>query len=111
MSDCIFCKIVTGQIPCRKVYEDEHVLSFQDLNPQAPTHLLVIPKQHVEKFSDLGGQKELLGNLMLAVGKIAADQKLVDYRLVINNGAVAGQSVFHLHVHVLGGRAMNWPPG
>lgn len=115
MSDCIFCKIVAGEIPATLVYEDEHAVAFRDINPQAPTHVLVIPRAHVASLGDAadGDERELLGNVMLAAARVAAQEGLREggYRTVINNGAGAGQSVFHLHAHVLGGRRLSWPPG
>ena len=109
----IFSKIIRREIPADIVYEDEHCLAFRDINPQAPTHILVIPKKEIVKLSDAGnGDQTLMGHLMLAVGNIARQEGVEDaFRLVVNNGAGAGQSVFHLHFHLLGGRAMTWPPG
>jgi histidine triad (HIT) family protein len=115
MSDCIFCKIVAGEIPAGLVYEDDHTVAFRDINPQAPTHLLVIPRAHVASLSDAaeGNERELLGHVMAAAAQVAAQEGLKEggYRTVINTGAGAGQSVFHLHAHVLGGRRLSWPPG
>lgn len=113
MSDCIFCKIAAKQIPTHVVYEDTDVLAFKDINPKAPTHLLVIPKKHIEKLSDLQpADAELGGKMLLAVGKIAEHIGIKDagFRVVINNGKFAGQEVFHLHFHVLGGKQMSWNP-
>lgn len=113
MSDCIFCKIAAKQIPTQVVYEDTDVLAFKDISPKAPTHLLVIPKKHIEKLSDLQpGDAELGGKMLLAVGKIAEQIGIKDngFRVVINNGKYAGQEVFHLHFHVLGGKQMSWNP-
>lgn len=110
MNDCLFCKIVAGEIPSKKVYEDESTFAFEDIAPKAPTHLLVVPKRHVENLASLSDH-ELIGRTMLAAAAVAREKGLEHYRTVINNGAEAGQSVFHLHVHVLGGRKMNWPPG
>ncbi len=111
--DCLFCKIVAGDIPADKVYEDEHVLAFKDLSPQAPTHVLLIPKEHVVSVGELGeGQRELAANLMLAVPKVASELGISEaFRTVANTGAGAGQSVFHLHLHLLAGRPLSWPPG
>jgi histidine triad (HIT) family protein len=111
--DCIFCGIATGRIPSKKVLEDEHVLAFHDLSPQAPVHVLVIPKRHLASLDDAAeGDGELLGRLLDACRRVAADQGIAGaYRVVNNCGASAGQSVFHVHFHVLGGRAMGWPPG
>ncbi len=112
--DCIFCKIVAGQIPAAKVYEDERAVAFRDINPQAPTHALVIPRQHVASLSEAGEDDEaLLGHLLRVAARVAHDAGHSEggYRAVINNGPDAGQTVFHVHVHVLGGRALTWPPG
>lgn len=109
---CIFCSILRGEIPAKKVYEDEHVVAFHDIQPQAPTHILVIPREHKEKLSDYGDEDTLaLGRLMAATAKIAREQGLADYRTIINCGKDAGQAVFHLHVHLLAGRPFGWPPG
>lgn len=110
----IFCKIVDGDIPSDKVYEDEEVYAFKDVNPAAPTHILVIPKEHIVSLWEAEeDQAELLGKLMLRARDVARDAGLEDdgFRLVINNGAGAGQSVFHIHLHVIGGRDLSWPPG
>jgi histidine triad (HIT) family protein len=109
----IFSKIIRREIPADIVYEDEHCLAFRDINPQAPTHVLVIPKQEIVKLSDArDGDQALMGHLMLAVGKIARQEGVEDaFRLVVNNGEGAGQSVFHLHLHIIAGRRMHWPPG
>jgi histidine triad (HIT) family protein len=113
MSDCIFCKIVAGDIPSDKVHEDEHVVAFRDLNPQAPTHVLVIPKQHISSLDDADdSDREVLGRLLVTLPAIAKELGIAGaYRVVNNCGAAAGQSVFHIHFHLLGGRAMGWPPG
>ena len=114
MTDCIFCKIIAGDIPGDIVYQDDDVLAFRDLNPQAPTHILVIPKKHLATTNDLKPEDaELAGKLMLAAQKIAHDEGIADagYRTVINCNAGAGQTVFHIHLHLLGGRPMSWPPG
>jgi histidine triad (HIT) family protein len=110
--DCIFCKIAAKQVKAMLVYEDEHVAAFRDINPAAPTHVLIVPREHIPKVSDLAEeQAALAGRLFLAAKKIAAQEKLSDYRMVVNCGSGAGQSVFHLHMHLLGGRPMTWPPG
>lgn len=111
--DCLFCKIVSGAIPVERLYEDERVLAFPDINPQAPTHVLVIPKQHIASHADAAaGDADLLGHMLWAVGEVARANKLKrGYRLVINTGPDGGQTVDHLHLHLLGGRAMHWPPG
>lgn len=111
--DCLFCRIVAGQIPVKRVYEDELCLVFPDINPQAPVHLLVIPKEHLPSHAQaLEDHTELVGKVMAAAGEIARKEGLsLGYRLVINTGEDGGQTVNHLHVHLLGGRAMGWPPG
>jgi histidine triad (HIT) family protein len=112
-ADCLFCKIIAGDIPSNKVYSDAHVYAFHDINPAAPTHVLVIPKKHLSAVNDGGEENEaLLGKLLLAANKIAAKLELADgFRYVINTGNDGGQTVFHLHLHILGGRALSWPPG
>jgi len=111
-SDCVFCNIGSGQIPSRMVLQDEEVFAFEDLNPQAPVHVLVIPKRHVAAMNDLQ-DAALLGRLFHVANLVAQkkDIALSGYRVVANTGRDGGQSVFHLHLHVLGGRQMNWPPG
>jgi histidine triad (HIT) family protein len=111
--DCIFCKIAAGSIPSKKVREDDAVLAFHDIEPKAPTHILVIPKKHIASLADAGPEDEaLLGRLLLTVAEIAREQDLGNgYRTVISTGAEGGQTVDHLHVHLLGGRQMHWPPG
>ncbi len=114
MSDCIFCKIASGQIPSSKVYEDEHALIFKDINPVAPTHLVAIPKEHFPTIQDVPEQKsDVLKKMFEAVGKMVKQQNLSagGYRLVINSGEHAGQLVPHLHAHILAGRDLTWPPG
>ena len=114
MSDCIFCKIVAGEIPADKIFENDHVIGFRDLNPQAPTHVLVIPKKHIATINDIQDEdKALIGEMYLAAQKIAAQEGLSErgYRTVMNCNEGAGQTVFHIHLHVIGGRAMTWPPG
>ena len=112
-ADCLFCKIVAGTIPANRVYEDELCIGFPDINPQAPTHLLVIPKEHISSQARaLAEHTPLLGHLMAAAAEIARDHKLDrGYRVVVNTGDDGGQTVNHIHLHVLGGRHMNWPPG
>ena len=111
--DCIFCKIVKGEIPSKKVHEDEFSLAFHDIEPKAPTHILVIPKKHVASLAEAGPADEaLLGRLLLTAAEIAREQQLGrGYRVVISTGPEGGQTVDHLHLHVIGGRQMNWPPG
>lgn len=112
MTDTIFGKIARGEVPAKVVYEDDRALAFHDVNPQAPTHILVIPRRPIEKLAAaVENDASLLGHLMLVARRVAADAGLEDYRLVVNNGPGAGQTVFHLHLHVLGGRPMTWPPG
>jgi histidine triad (HIT) family protein len=110
MESCIFCKIVGGGIPTPFIYEDEEIVAFRDIQPQAPVHFLVVPRQHVASLNE-AQDALLLGRLLLAARKAAEKTGLEQYRLVVNTGAEAGQSVFHLHLHVLGGRTMAWPPG
>jgi histidine triad (HIT) family protein len=112
--DCLFCRIVAGEITADVVYRDERSLAFRDINPQAPVHMLVIPREHLESLDEATQKDEaILGHLLRVAARVANEQGLSEsgYRTVINTGAGAGQSVFHLHVHVLGGRALNWPPG
>jgi histidine triad (HIT) family protein len=112
--DCLFCKIVRGELPAKKVHEDADTVAFQDLNPQAPTHLLVIPRRHVATMNDLGEADEaLVGKLFRVGAKLARERGIADsgWRAVMNANRDAGQTVFHIHLHVLGGRAMRWPPG
>ena len=114
MSDCIFCRIVEGTIPSTMAHEDDECLAFEDLNPQAPVHVLVIPKRHIVSLADVQeADLSLLGRLMLTCSYVAKQKGLEEsgYRVVTNIGANAGQTVFHLHVHVLGGRGFQWPPG
>lgn len=111
--DCLFCKIIEGTIPSREVYRDEDCYAFGDINPQAPVHFLVVPREHIKSTAEAGGDHaELLGRLLLTGAQIARDKGLGDgYRVVINTGPDGGQTVDHLHVHFLGGRHMTWPPG
>ncbi len=113
MTDCLFCKIRDGKIPAKLVAENEHALAFRDIGPQAPTHILVIPKKHIASLTEVGpDDAALLGQLQLLAAKIAKDEGLTTgYRTVVNTGPDAGQSVFHLHMHLLGGRPLAWPPG
>jgi histidine triad (HIT) family protein len=109
----LFSKIIAREIPADIVYEDEQCLAFRDINPQAPVHVLLIPKREIAKLADAGeGDAALLGHLMLAAGKVARQLGVGEaFRLVVNNGAGAGQTVFHLHLHLLAGRPLHWPPG
>lgn len=114
MTNCIFCKIASGEIPADIVYQDEHVVGFRDLNPQAPTHVLVVPRRHIATLNDLTeGDADVVARMYLAAKTVAAADGIAErgYRTVFNCNADAGQSVFHLHLHVLGGRVMAWPPG
>ena len=113
-SDCLFCRILAAEIPADLVYQDDRSVVIRDINPQAPTHVLVLPREHIESLDDASQKDEgLLGHLLRVAARVANEAGLVEsgYRTVINNGSGAGQSVFHLHVHLLGGRPMNWPPG
>ncbi|WP_225821237.1 histidine triad nucleotide-binding protein [Streptomyces naphthomycinicus] len=111
-NDCLFCKIVTGEIPATIVRETETTVAFRDINPQAPTHILVIPKAHYENAAELAAAAPQLAADVLAETKAVADgEKLDSYRLVFNTGSGAGQTVWHAHAHVLGGRGLQWPPG
>jgi len=114
MNDCIFCKIVSGEIPCERVYDDDVCIAFNDLNPQAPTHILVIPREHLDSL-DKADQtnKEMLGHLLMTSAEIARQRGFSDdgYRVVINTNSDGGQTVFHLHVHLLAGRPFIFPPG
>ncbi len=114
MSDCLFCKMVSGEIQPDTVYEDDDVLAFRDINAQAPTHVLVVPKRHISTINDLNSDDaELVGKMYLAAKQVAADDGIAEdgFRTVMNCNAGAGQSVFHIHLHILGGRRMQWPPG
>lgn len=112
-ADCLFCKIIAGEIPSEKVVETDGALAFRDINPGAPTHVLVIPKTHVASVHELTrAQDGLLGDVFEVIAQVADHEGVGDgYRVVTNKGATAGQSVFHLHFHVLGGRPLQWPPG
>lgn len=111
--DCIFCRIVAGEIPAKKVFEDEQVFAFHDIDPKAPTHILVIPKKHVASLAHAEAADEaVLGRLLATTARVAQEQGLSHgYRVVISTGPQGGQTVDHLHVHLLGGRQMHWPPG
>ena len=105
MNDCIFCKILDGEIPCNKVYEDETVLAFYDINPSAEIHILVIPKRHISSLNELEhGDEEIMGKLMLAIPKIAKENGLKGFKTLFNTGKDGGQMVFHIHAHILGGK-------
>ncbi len=112
--DCLFCRIASGQVPTKKVYEDEEVVAFEDINPQAPVHMLVIPRKHTPTLNDLGPEDDAtLGRLHRVAAELARDRDLSErgYRVVMNCNEEAGQTVFHIHLHLLGGRRMKWPPG
>ena len=114
MSDCLICKIVAGDIPADVIHETDSTLAFRDINPQAPTHVLIIPRRHIARINDIGSDdRELVGSLFTTAKAIAAAEGLADdgYRVVMNCNEAAGQSVFHLHLHLLGGRPLSWPPG
>ena len=114
MSDCLFCKFARKEIPTRVVFEDDCCLAFEDINPKAPVHVLIIPKKHIGSINDMARDDEAtLGHLAFVAQRIAQEKKIDQsgYRAVINSGPDAGQSVFHIHVHLLGGRPMAWPPG
>ena len=114
MTDCIFCKIANGEIPAEKLLENDDVVVFRDLNPQAPTHLLAIPRKHIATIDDLQSEDAtLVGKLFLAASEVAAREGIAEsgYRTVMNCGEGAGQTVFHIHLHILGGRPLRWPPG
>jgi histidine triad (HIT) family protein len=113
MADCLFCRIIRGEVPSKKVHEDEHTFAFEDLNPQGPTHVLVIPKKHIAGLKEATGEDaELVGRCHLVAAQIARDRSIEDgYRTVVNVGPRAGQTVFHLHIHLIGGRSLHWPPG
>lgn len=111
---CIFCKIVRGEVSTKKVYEDDSVLAFHDINPQAPVHILVIPKKHIPTFIDINEEdKDILMNIVNTCKKIAKDMNIDEkgFRIIINTNPHGGQTVYHLHLHMLGGRQMRWPPG
>jgi histidine triad (HIT) family protein len=112
MTDTIFGKIARGEVPAQKLHEDELCVAFPDIAPQAPTHILVVPKRPIPRLSQAGdGDAALLGHLLRVAAQVAKAAGLADFRIVVNDGAGAGQTVFHLHVHVLGGRPLGWPPG
>ena len=112
--DCIFCQIVEGKAPAKIAFEDETVVAFEDVNPQAPVHILLVPRKHLPSLKEAAIEDEpLLGHMLTVAARLARERGLDSkgYRSVINNGSWAGQSVFHLHVHILGGRVFRWPPG
>ncbi len=112
--DCLFCKMIAGEIQPDTVYEDDNVLAFRDINPQAPTHVLIIPKVHIATINDIRPEHaDIVGQLYLAAAKIASKEGFAEdgYRVVMNCNAAAGQTVFHIHLHLLGGRTFTWPAG
>ncbi|MEW5979867.1 MAG: histidine triad nucleotide-binding protein [Acidobacteriota bacterium] len=114
MSDCIFCRIIHKQLPAQIVHEDDFSVAFEDIHPKAPVHVLVIPRVHIVSLDTMReGDKQVLGHLLLVAQKLARERGIAEtgYRTVINTGPQAGQSVFHLHLHLLGGRSLGWPPG
>lgn len=114
MTSCLFCNIVSQQVPGRLVYEDDRVLAFEDINPQAPIHILVIPKKHFHTALEITSlEAELIGHIFIVINKIAGEKGVADsgFRVVLNCGRGGGQTVYHLHFHLLGGRQMRWPPG
>jgi histidine triad (HIT) family protein len=113
MDDCLFCKISHKEIPAKLVYDDDEIFAFEDIHPQAPSHILICPRKHLVSLADAAAEDaSMLGRMQLIAARLAAERKLTDgYRTVVNNGRGAGQSVFHLHLHLLGGRAFRWPPG
>ena len=112
-ANCLFCRIIRGEVPSKKVHEDDHVFAFEDIHPQAPTHVLVIPKKHLAGLKEAqGDDAEVIGRCHLAAAEIARQRNIEQgYRTVLNVGPGSGQSVFHFHVHLLGGRHLSWPPG
>lgn len=114
MSDCLFCKIIAGEIPSAKVYEDDEVYAFNDISPEAPAHVLIVPKEHISSANDITEENaNVVSKIFLAAKKIAAEKNIAEngYRIVNNCGDDGGQTVKHLHFHLLGGRSLNWPPG
>lgn len=114
MEDCLFCKIAKGEIPSSKVYEDEEVLAFKDINPEAPIHLIIIPKKHITSLNELKEEdSKIISHIFMVIQKLTKDFEIAEsgYRVVNNCGEHGGQSVLHMHFHLLGGRSLNWPPG
>ena len=112
--DCLFCKIIAGDIPAEIIYESDTAIAFRDINPRAPTHVLIVPREHIATINDINPEQEaIVGSLFSAARAIAAQEGISDdgYRAVMNCNAAAGQTVFHLHLHLLGGRILGWPPG
>jgi histidine triad (HIT) family protein len=114
MTDCLFCRIAAGKLPARIVYEDESIVAFEDINPQAPVHILIIPRKHIPTSLEIQGEDHaLLGFMFETANRIARERKISGrgFRLVMNTNPEAGQTVYHIHLHLLGGRQMHWPPG
>jgi len=114
MTECLFCKIIAGDIPAAIVYQDDHVVAFNDINPQAPTHVLIVPRRHIATLNELTAEDDqIVGELVRRAAAIAKERGLSTggFRAVFNTNRDAGQTVFHIHLHLLGGRAMHWPPG
>jgi histidine triad (HIT) family protein len=113
MNDCLFCRIIKGEMPARKVYEDDYTYAFEDIHPQAPTHILIVPKKHIRGLKEATvDDADVIGRSHLVAAQLARERSIENgYRTVLNVGPGAGQSVFHLHVHLLGGRSLHWPPG
>jgi histidine triad (HIT) family protein len=114
MDNCLFCKIVAGEIPCKKVYENKSIIAFQDIDPKAPIHILVIPKKHIRSINELKkSDKTIAGELLLAAQKISEIEEINDsgFRTIFNTNDDGGQTVYHIHMHIMGGRKMTWPPG
>ncbi len=114
MDNCLFCKIINGEITAKKVYENEHIIAFNDIDPKAPVHILVIPKKHIRSINELNSSDiNLAGEIILAAKKIAKDQGVDSkgFRVVFNTNDDGGQTVYHIHMHIMGGRQMQWPPG
>ena len=114
MEDCIFCKIIKGEIPSKKIYEDEKVYAFYDISPEGPVHFLVIPKDHIESVNSLNeGNSSIISHIFLVINKLVSELGIAEkgYRIVNNTGEDGGQTVHHMHFHVIGGRSLNWPPG
>ena len=114
MDNCLFCKIINGEITATKIYENEHIIAFNDINPKAPVHILVIPKKHIRSINELNSSDiNLAGEIILAAKKIAKDQGVDSkgFRVVFNTNDDGGQTVYHIHMHIMGGRQMQWPPG
>jgi histidine triad (HIT) family protein len=109
--NCLFCKVVSGEVPATIVWQDDDAVAFDDINPHAPTHVLVVPRKHLADIGELASDPEVAVAMLRAIRAVAAERGLTDYRTVFNTGAQVGQSVFHVHAHVLAGRPFRWPPG